>query len=128
MPKNSNNRWYPDFSIKNSAETSVKLGIFKDNKQSAYAHVFKSRLQKVNMSEFRNVENFDPIRLQDSATKAYPKHNRPRGRKDISSVKFHIKNADKSNPIWLFKERNGKKYTLLDGAHRIVAHYILKQP
>jgi ParB-like chromosome segregation protein Spo0J len=32
-----------------------------------------------------------------------------------------------THPIWLLLQKNGK-YLLLDGAHRIVASYILDQP
>ena len=44
---------------------------------------------------------------------------------DIKSVKFYqkqIKNKKNIIPIWIVK--NKKKFTLLDGAHRIVAHFI----
>ena len=93
------------------------------------AHIFKSKLDKIPLSIFKDVnkvDNFDPNRLQVSAVKAYPLPNgRPRGDKDISSVKFYQKQIQKKNeitPIWLIQQNN--KYILLDGAHRIVANYI----
>ena len=78
------------------------------------------------MSIFTNVDNFNPDRLQKSATDAYPFENRPRGDKDISSVEYHREQIQQKKdiaPIWLIIQ-NDETYLLLDGAHRIVAHYI----
>ena len=78
------------------------------------------------MSIFTNVENFNPNRLQKSAENAFPINDRPRGDKDISSVEFHREQIQQSKiiqPIWLIIQ-NHKTYLLLDGVHRIVAHYI----
>ena len=93
------------------------------------AHIFKSKLIKIPLSIFKdtnNVDNFDPDRLKNSAEEAYPLPNgRPRGDKDISSVKFYqtqIQQKQDITPIWLIQQNN--KYILLDGAHRIVASYI----
>ncbi len=64
-------------------------------------------------------------RLQKSAVKAYPINDRPRGNKDISSVKYYQKQIlqeKEITPIWMVYKNN--KYILLDGAHRIVASYI----
>jgi hypothetical protein len=111
--------------LRDSVETSLSLGLFKTKKESSVAHIFNSKLVKLPLSRFNNVENFNPDRLQDSATKAYPLDNRPRGIDDINSVKFYqkqIKNGKIVQPIWLV-EKN-KKYILLDGAHRIVSTYI----
>jgi len=111
--------------LRDSIETSISLGLFKTKKESSVAHIFNSKLVKLPLSRFNNVENFNPDRLQDSATKAYPLDNRPRGIDDINSVKFYqkqIKNGKIVQPIWLV-EKN-KKYILLDGAHRIVSTYI----
>lgn len=110
--------------IKDSIETSVSMKIFKNKKESLLAHVFRSKLKKIPLSKFMNVENFNPERLKKSAVKAYPLDNRPRGDADIKSVKYYQKIIQNDNipPIWMIKKNN--KYILLDGAHRIVASYI----
>lgn len=105
------------------ASTSVSLQIFT-NKQDAIDAPRK--LVKLPMSIFTNVDNFNPDRLQKSATDAYPFENRPRGDKDISSVEYHREQIQQKKdiaPIWLIIQ-NDETYLLLDGAHRIVAHYI----
>jgi hypothetical protein len=111
--------------IQHSIGTSVFLKLFKTKEESLFAHIFKSKLLNIELSIFTNVVNFDPERLQTTAVKAYPLNNRPRGNKDISSVKYHqkqIKLKKDITPIWLVYKNN--KYILLDGAHRIVASYI----
>ena len=111
--------------IKDSIETSVSMKIFKNKEESAFAHIFKSNLVKIPLSIFENIDNFNPNRLQKSAIKAYPLNNRPRGNKDISSVKYYQKQIQQKKniiPIWLIYKND--KYILLDGAHRIVASYI----
>lgn len=111
--------------IKDSVETSVSMKIFKNKKESSFAHIFKSKLTKIPLSKFKNVDNFNPQRLKKSAVEAYPLNNRPRGKNDISSVKYYqklIKENNNITPIWMIKKNN--KFILLDGAHRIVASYI----
>jgi hypothetical protein len=111
--------------LKDSIETSVTIKLFNTVEESTYAHIFNSELIKIPMSKFKNIENFNPNRLQKSAIKAYPINNRPRGNKNISSVKFYQKQIkEKKNilPIWMAIKN--EKYILLDGAHRIVASYI----
>lgn len=111
--------------LQDSIDTSVDMKIFKNREQASVAHIFNSKLVKIPLSTFKNVDNFDPIRLQKSVTKAYPLHDRPRGNKDISGVKYHQKKIQQNNdvmPIWMIQKN--KKYILLDGAHRIVASYI----
>jgi hypothetical protein len=113
--------------IKDSVETSVSMNIFKNKKESSFAHIFNSKLVKIPLSIFKNIDNFNPDRLQKSAVKAYPINNRPRGNSDIRSVKYYqkqIKEKKEVTPIWII-EKN-KKYILLDGSHRIVASYIEK--
>jgi hypothetical protein len=115
--------------LRDSVETSVNMKFFKTIEQSLYAHIYKSKLVKIPLSKFKNINNFNPNRLQNSAVKAYPLENRPRGKDDISSVKFYQKLIQKYKniqPIWMIKKDN--KYTLLDGAHRIVASYIEERP
>jgi hypothetical protein len=112
--------------LRDSIDTSIHLGFFKNRNDSSTAHIFKSKLIKLSLLKFNNdVENFNPDRLQNSAIKAYPLENRPRGIDDINSVKFYQKQIQQNKtfqPIWMIKKKN--KYILLDGAHRIVASYI----
>jgi hypothetical protein len=108
-----------------SIDTSVSIKIFKNREESSLAHIFKSKLVKLKMSIFNKVDNFNSNRLQKTAKKAYPLHNRPRGNKDICSINFcrkMIREKKEISPIWLIKKN--KKYILLDGAHRIVSNYI----
>jgi len=111
--------------LKDSIYTSIKLKIFKNKKDSLFSHIFKSKLVKIKLSTFKNVDNFNLDRLQKSAVKAYPLKNRPRGNNDIISVKYYQKQIQQKKnitPIWIIQKNN--KYILLDGAHRIVASYI----
>jgi hypothetical protein len=111
--------------IKDSIETSVKLKLFKNIDDALHMHILKSKLIKLPLSLFKNVENFNYNRLQISATLAYPMKDRPRGHKDIDSVKYYQKLIQEKKdilPIWIVKKDN--KYILLDGAHRIVSSYI----
>ena len=111
--------------LQDSIDTSVSIKIFKNREESSLAHIFKSKLVKLKMSIFNNVDNFNPNRLQKTAKKAYPLHNRPRGNKDICSINFYrklLREKKEIAPIWLIKKN--KKYILLDGAHRIVSNYI----
>ena len=111
--------------IQDSINTSVSQKIFKNREDSLTAHIFKSKLDKIPLSIFTNVNNFYIHRLQKSAVKAYPINDRPRGNKDISCVKYYQKQIQQKKeiaPIWMVYKNN--KYTLLDGAHRIVASYI----
>ena len=114
--------------LQHSIDTSIHMKIFKNREDSAKAHIFNSSLVKIPLSIFTNnkkVYNFDPKRLQKSAVKAYPLQNRPRGSRDISSVKYYQKQIQQKNeitPIWMIQKND--KYILLDGAHRIVASYI----
>ena len=111
--------------IKDSVLTSVNLKIFKNEQDASFAHIFKSKLVKIPLSTFKNVDNFNPARLQQSAVKAYPLNDRPRGNDDISSVKYYQKQIQQKKditPIWMIQQN--KTYILLDGAHRIIANYI----
>jgi hypothetical protein len=111
--------------IQDSIDTSVSIKIFTNRDDALFAHIFRSKLVKMPLYIFRNIDNFNPERLKKSAVKAYPLNNRPRGKHDISSVKYYQKQIQQNKditPIWLIQKNN--KYTLLDGAHRIVASYI----
>lgn len=112
--------------LRDAIATSVNLEMFLSKNTAALAHIYNAKLIKFPISLCKSkLDNFDPSRLQSSASKAYPKSNRPRGEKDISSVNYYIKQMEENQPIpaiWVIK--NKKTYTLLDGAHRIVASYI----
>ena len=111
--------------IQDSVDTSVSMKIFKNKQDASVAHIFKSKLVKIPLSTFKNIDNFNPDRLQKSAVKSYPLNDRPRGNSDISSVKYYQKQIQQKKeitPIWMIQKN--KKYILLDGAHRIVASYI----
>lgn len=113
--------------LNDSIETSLALNLYRNRHESEAAHQ-NATLVNLPLSAFKNVNNFNPDRLQGSAETAYPASNRPRGSKDIKSVKYlvsKIKSSDKTKPIYLHKK--GRKYTLLDGAHRVVAHHIAKK-
>lgn len=113
--------------MRDSVSTSVNIKLFENKQDAHLAHLLKSKLVEIPLSMFANngVENFNSDRLKDSAVKAYPLDDRPRGNVDISSVEYHqsqIKQQSDIDPIWLVYKN--KKYLLLDGAHRIVASYI----
>jgi hypothetical protein len=111
--------------IRDSIETSVSMKLFKSIQESEFAHIYKSELIKMRLSKFKNVNNFNPNRLQKSAVKAYPLNDRPRRNNDIKSVKYYQKQLQQQRniqPIWLLYKEG--KYILLDGAHRVVASYI----
>jgi hypothetical protein len=112
--------------LQHSIDTSVDMKIFKNRQDASMAHIFKSKLVKIPLSAFTDVDNFNPTRLQNSAVKAYPIHDRPRCDSDISCVKYYQKQIQQKkeiSPIWMIQKNN--KYILLDGAHRIVASHIL---
>lgn len=114
--------------IRDSVSTSVSMKLFENKQDAHLAHILKSKLVEIPLSTFANnsVENFNSVRLKESAAKAYPLDDRPRGNADISSVEYHQKQTKQQNgiinPIWLLYEN--KKYVLLDGAHRIIASHI----
>ena len=118
-------------SIVDSIDTSIDMKIFKNREEAAFSHIFNSKVVKIPLNTFKNdnVDNFDSVRLQKSAVKAYPLTDRPRGKEDISSVKYYQKQIQQKKeitPIWMIQKN--KKYILLDGAHRIVASYIEDVP
>ena len=112
--------------LQDSIDTSVDMKIFKNREDESVAHIFKSMLVKLPLSLFTDVDNFDPNRLKKKAISAYPINDRPRCNSDITCVKYYQKQIQQKkeiSPIWLIQINN--KYILLDGAHRIVASYIL---
>ena len=113
--------------MRDSVSTSVNIKLFENKQDAHLAHILKSKLVEIPLSTFANngIENFNSDRLKDSAVKAYPLDDRPRGNVDISSVEYHQSQINQQNdidPIWLVYKN--KKYILSDGAHRIVASYI----
>ena len=111
--------------LRDSIETSVSMKLFKSKEEAIMKHIFNSKQISFPLSKCKNLNNFNIERLQSSAVKAYPLHNRPRGNDDISSVKYYQKIIKKKLdilPIWIVKKNDN--YILLDGAHRIVASHI----
>jgi hypothetical protein len=112
--------------LQDSIDTSVDMKIFKNREDASIAHIFKSMLVKIPLSMFKDVDNFNPDRLKKKAINAYPVNDRPRCNSDITCVKYYQKQIQQKkeiSPIWMIQIN--KKYVLLDGAHRIVASYIL---
>ena len=117
-------------SLRDSVATSVSMNLFENRERASMAHIFNSKFLEIPLSTFTDVDNFNPDRLQSSAERAYPVDDRPRSDDDIRSVDYYqsrIRDGGQVTPIWLLLQKNGK-YRLLDGAHRIVASYILDQP
>ena len=114
--------------MRDSVSTSVSMKLFENKQDAHLAHILKSKLVEIPLSIFANnndMENFNSVRLKETAVKAYPLDDRPRGNADITSVEYHqnqIKQQNDIDPIWLLYKNN--KYVLLDGAHRIIASYI----
>ena len=115
-------------SLRDSIENSIKLKLFKNKKDAAYAHIYDTQLEVIMIEKFKKgeVKNFEKKRLEaKSAKEAYPKSDRPNpGLYDIKSVKYHQKLIEEGkNPlIWIAKKND--IYYLLDGSHRIVAAYL----
>ena len=108
--------------IKDSVETSVKIKMFSSLKVASYNHIFKNQLSMLSISQCKDLENFKSTRL---STDPYPENDRPRGQDDLTSLTHHrrtIRKHGQVEPIWV-AYKNGK-YTLLDGAHRIIATYL----
>ncbi len=108
--------------LRDSIRTSVKTKVFSSVKTSSYSHIFESKLVDFQLSKCRNLGNFNPARLSKDP---YPKEDRPRGQDDLDSVLHHrrtIRREGETEPIWIALKDG--EYTLLDGAHRIVATYL----
>ncbi len=100
-----------------AGRTAISLGYFTSIKK------FRSAERKLSrISVGKNLVNFNPARLKSRPGLAYPKSDRPRGEKDLVSVKYWMK-MRKVEPIWILK-KDGES-VLLDGAHRLVASYIM---
>lgn len=108
--------------MQDSVETSVNIKLFSSLKTSSYYHIFKSKMIRFPLSKCRELNNFNPDRLSKDP---YPKEDRPRGQKDLESVSHHrriIGQKGDTQPIWIALKK--REYTLLDGAHRIIATYL----
>jgi len=106
-------------SLRDSVETSVSLKLFSSQKIAAEHHVFNTTYQIVSMSDCKTLENIAATRFSSDP---YPAHDRPRGQKDLDSVKYHrriIRKNGNTEPIWIAKK--GERHIVLDGVHRIVA-------
>ena len=110
-------------SLQDSVETSVSMKLFSSLKIASYNHIFKSKLARLPLSKCRELNNFNSaLRLSKDP---YPKEDRPRGQHDLDSVLRHrqiIRREGHTEPIWVALKKG--EYTLLDGAHRIVATYL----
>ncbi len=87
-----------------------------------YYHIFHSKYVRFPLSKLDILDNFNTNRLSSNP---YPKENRPRGQADLDSVLHHrqiIRQQGATEPIWIVLKKG--TYTLLDGAHRIVATYL----
>ena len=108
--------------MNDSVKTSLHIGMFSSLETAIHRHTFHRTFVNFPLSKCKELHNFNPLRL--SAT-PYPEHDRPRGQADLDSVAYHARliqtNCD-INPVWIAFQ-NGE-YTLLDGAHRIVATYL----
>ena len=108
--------------MKDSVETSVTIKLFSSLNTASYYHIFKINLVKFPLSKCRHLNNFNPARLSKDP---YPSEDRPRGQKDLDSVLHHrkiIRQQGHTEPIWIALKKG--EYTLLDGAHRIIATYL----
>jgi hypothetical protein len=108
--------------IKDSVETSVTIKLFSSLKVASYHHIFNSKLVMFPLSNCKELNNFNSARLSKDP---YPEEDRPRGRRDLESVLHHrrsIRKQGHTEPIWIALKDG--EYTLLDGAHRIVATYL----
>ena len=106
--------------MKESVENSVTgLKLFSTEEEASYHHIFKSQFTTISIEHCKQLENINPIRF---SAEPYPIINRPRGQRDIDSVKYHreqiIKNGS-TTPIWIAKK--GERYIKIDGVHRIAA-------
>jgi hypothetical protein len=111
--------------MKDSVETSVSIKIFSSLKTSSYYHIFNSKLFLFPIANCSELDNFNPARLSNNP---YPNGDQPRGKKDLESVLYSraiIKSEGQTAPIWIALKKGN--YTLLDGAHRIIATYLEKK-
>ena len=109
--------------MNDSVKTSLHIGMHSSMETALHSHTFHRTFVNFPLSKCNELHNFNStVRL--SAT-PYPEHDRPRGQSDLDSVSYHarlIQTNCNVNPVWIAFQ-NGE-YTLLDGAHRIVASHL----
>ena len=109
--------------MNDSVKTSLHIGMHSSMETALHSHTFHRTFVQFPLSKCNELHNFNStVRL--SAT-PYPEHDRPRGQSDLDSVSYHarlIQTNCNVNPVWIAC-KNGE-YTLLDGAHRIVASHL----
>lgn len=107
--------------MQDSIETSVAMELFPSITASKAAHA-KKVPTTVSIETCRRLENFKPSRLSKTP---FPPSDRPRGNADLESVAYlrkQIRNGKPVDRICILKRDN--HLILLDGVHRIVAHYL----
>lgn len=110
-------------SLKDSINTSLQIGLYKTKEKASLAHTQKAKAKRFSLRFFktRRIENLGPQRL---TAKPYPTTDRPRGKADLLSVTYQRKTIRRtgtiSAPIWLHRNKK-RRYTMLDGVHRLVA-------
>lgn len=115
--------------MKSSIEKSVELKLFKNVKDSTYAHVYDYKMEKISISKFKknNIKYFDSKRLKSkSIEEAYPENNRPKGEYNIKSVEFHSDLIKKNVFPLIWVVCKNKEYYLIHGSHKIVASHLEK--
>jgi len=48
--------------LRDSVDTAVTLGLFPSREEASAAHLFNSKVEKIPLSAFQRVENFNPAR------------------------------------------------------------------
>jgi len=107
--------------IRDSIETGISLGYFKNKKEGSYKYIYQSEYKELSMNFVKKLENFSKKRLTKDP---FPDSDRPRGKDDLLSVQYFSKLCKKNKdipPISILVKNN--KYILLDGVHRIVSYY-----
>jgi hypothetical protein len=106
---------------------------YRDNINSKFIETFDDFLKiyeccgvmkNVNMSSLDNIENSRHKINGKTPEEYYPKKNRPRGEKDIESVKYYIRTKKYVSPIVIINIDNRR--IKLDGVHRIIAAKLRK--
>lgn len=122
--------WLHQDSLMDSINTSVVIGLFQSKEFASYYHVFFSTPCAMRITAFKSgrIRNFNPKRLcSKTPEEAYPVSMRPRGARDIESVKYFRKQIQQYKQIpriWVLKDIRSQQYFLLDGAHRVVACHL----
>ena len=111
--------------MNDAVETSMSMGFFPSLDRALRAHL-TARQGNVPMRMFTRgkVGNISRQRL---SRMPYPPHDRPRGTKDMASLRYHrrlIRQGHPVPPVWLLQPRRGKKLVLLDGVHRVAALHL----